>query len=84
MGATRSWTVGDCGRSHWVGAGASLMSGGAHGVCALASGNAQVGDVGFCTQECDSATDCSDKTDPGATCDTSAMSAVGHGFCSWM
>jgi hypothetical protein len=81
---TNYCVIGNLSSCNWVGAGSSLMSGGAHGVCALASGTAQVGDVGFCTQECDTAADCNDKTDPGVTCDTSAMSAVGHGFCSWM
>jgi hypothetical protein len=75
--------VGSLNSCNWVGAGVSLTSGGAHGVCALASSNAQAGDIGFCTQECDTAADCSDQADPGVTCDLSAMSAVGHGFCSW-
>ena len=80
---TNYCVVGNLNSCNWVGAGTSLTSGGTHGVCALASGNAQVGDIGYCTQECDTATDCSDKTDPGVSCDTSVMSTVGHGFCSW-
>jgi hypothetical protein len=42
-----------------------------------------VGDIGFCTQECDTAADCSDKTDPGETCDTSNLSVIGHGTCGF-
>jgi hypothetical protein len=81
---TNYCVVGNLNACNWVGAGTSLMSGGgAHGVCALADPNAQVGDMGFCSQECDTAADCSDKVDPGATCDTSAMSTIGHGICSW-
>lgn len=75
--------VGNLNACNWAGAGASLTSGGVHGVCALASSTAQVGDVGFCSQECDTAADCSDKTDTGGTCDTSIMSTIGHGICSW-
>ena len=75
--------VGNLNACNWVGSGTALTSGGAHGVCALASSNAQVGDIGFCSQECDTITDCSDKTDTGGTCDTSLMSTIGHGICSW-
>jgi hypothetical protein len=80
---TNYCVVGNLNACNWVGAGTSLTSGGTHGVCALASGNADVGDIGYCTQECDAANDCHDQADPGVVCDTSAMSAVGHGFCSW-
>jgi hypothetical protein len=44
------------------------------------------GDVGFCTQECDTAGDCLDKTDPNGLCDTAVASGtpiVPHGFCTW-
>jgi hypothetical protein len=75
--------VGNLDACNWVGAGTSLTSGGAHGVCALASSTAQPGDIGFCTQECDTAASCSDQSDPGLTCDTSLMSTIGHGICSW-
>lgn len=75
--------VGNLDACNWVGAGTSLTSGGAHGVCALASSAAQPGDIGFCTQECDTAASCTDQSDPGLTCDTSAMSTIGHGVCSW-
>ena len=64
-------------------AGASLASGGVHGVCALVAQNGTFGDMGFCTQECDALADCSDKTDTGGTCDTTYMSDIGHGICSW-
>jgi hypothetical protein len=76
--------VGNLMACNWVGAGMSLASGtGVHGVCALASANAMAGDIGYCTQECDTAADCRNQTDPGVMCDVSAMSAIGHGFCSW-
>jgi hypothetical protein len=77
--------VGNLDACNWAGAGVPLSTGGAHGVCLIAAGNAQVGDVGFCTQECDAVTDCSDKTDPGVTCDTdtSVMTTIGHGVCNW-
>jgi hypothetical protein len=75
--------VGNLDACNWVGAGSSLSSGGAHGVCALSSANAQIGDIGFCSQECDTAANCSDQTDTGLTCDTSNMSTIGHGICSW-
>jgi hypothetical protein len=80
---TMACVVGNLNACNWVGAGTSLMSGGTHGVCALAGMSAMVGDVGFCAQECDATADCSDKTDPGVTCDTSLMSTIGHGICSW-
>jgi hypothetical protein len=76
--------VGNLDACNWVAAGSSLKTGGSHGVCALSSSTAQPGDIGFCTQECDVATDCSDQTDAaGLTCDTSLMSTIGHGLCSW-
>jgi hypothetical protein len=78
-----SCVVGNLNACNWVGAGVSLSGGGTHGVCGLAASNAQAGDLGYCVQLCDAVADCSDKTDPGGTCDTSAMSAIGHGFCSF-
>jgi len=75
--------VGNLQSCNWVGAGMSLASGGVHGVCALAAAGAMPGDIGYCTQECDTASECRNQTDPGVTCDVSAMSAVGHGFCGW-
>jgi hypothetical protein len=75
--------VGSLDACNWAAAGASLTSGGSHGVCAIAGQNAQVGDIGFCTQECDTAANCSDQSDPGVTCDTSLMSTIGHGTCNW-
>ena len=61
----------------------SLSSGGAHGVCAFSDMTAMQGDIGFCAQECDTAADCTDKTDTGVMCDTSVMSVINHGICSW-
>jgi hypothetical protein len=75
--------LGSTNSCNWVGAGASLTSGGPHGVCALGAGNAEIGDIGFCTQECDTVADCSDKTDTGGMCDTTYMADIGHGYCSW-
>ena len=75
--------VGNLNACNWVGAGSALTSGGVHGVCALSSSTAQVGDIGFCAQECDTAANCSDQMDTGLTCDTSLMSTIGHGICSW-
>jgi hypothetical protein len=67
--------------NHTAGA---LTSGGAHGLCALAQTNAQAGDLGFCSQECDTVADCSDKTDTGGVCDKMAtMGFTTHGVCSW-
>ncbi len=75
--------VGNLDACNWAGAGMSLATGGAHGVCGIAASTAQVGDIGFCTQECDAVADCTDKTDPGVSCDTSLMSTIGHGLCTW-
>jgi len=76
--------VGTLDACNWVGTGSALTSGGVHGVCALSSADAQIGDIGFCSQECDTAANCTDQTDSaGLTCDTSAMSVIGHGICSW-
>jgi hypothetical protein len=66
--------------NHTAGA---LTSGGPHGLCALTQTGAQAGDLGFCSQECETVADCSDKTDPGGTCDTSIKAQVGHGYCTW-
>jgi hypothetical protein len=74
--------VGNLNACNWTSG--ALTSGGVHGVCALADANAQMGDIGFCSQECDTAANCTDQTDSaGLTCDTSQMSAIGHGICSW-
>ncbi len=75
--------VGNLNACNWVGSGSALTSGGTHGACALSSADAKIGDIGFCSQECDTAANCSDQTDTGLTCDTSVMSVVGHGICSW-
>lgn len=66
---------------NWVGQGVAL-AGGAHGVCALSSATADVGDVGFCSQECDTVNDCLDRVDPGAFCDMTDVTIVGHGICN--
>jgi hypothetical protein len=66
--------------NHTAGA---LGAGGAHGLCGLSSATAESGDIGYCTQECETVADCSDRTDPGGTCDTSIKPAAGHGICSW-
>jgi hypothetical protein len=79
---TSACVAGELGACGWVGQGASL-GGGVHGVCALGSGNIAPGDVGFCAAECDSVSDCPDKSDPAPICDTSLQSVIGHGACSW-
>jgi hypothetical protein len=63
----------------------SLASGGPHGLCYLSSDTASIGDIGYCIQECETAADCSNQTDPGLTCDTTIKPlAPGlHGVCSW-
>jgi hypothetical protein len=66
----------------WVEKATPLATGGPHGVCVLASETADIGDQGYCVQQCDAVTECSDKTDPGATCDVT-VPQLGHGFCSW-
>jgi len=65
---------------------ASLAPAGSHGGCLYSATGAAVGDVGFCTQECDSTTDCLDKTDPNGMCDTSVTAGTTiapHGFCTF-
>jgi hypothetical protein len=55
-----------------------------HGICAPFSMTAQIGDLGYCIQQCDKAADCRDQTDTGLTCDTTAQGmGIDHGFCSW-
>jgi len=69
-----------------AGGSTSLAPAGSHGGCVLSSSGAQLGDVGFCTQECDTATECLDKTDPNGMCDTSftaGTTIAPHGFCTW-
>ena len=65
---------------NWVDLPMSLATAGPHGVCVLTDGMA--GDRGFCAQQCDTVNDCSDRADPGGTCDTT-VPQLGHGFCSW-
>jgi hypothetical protein len=64
----------------------SLAPAGSHAGCVLSVSGAQLGDLGYCTQECDTVTDCLDKTDPNGMCDTSFTSGTTiapHGFCTW-
>jgi hypothetical protein len=56
---------------------------GAHGICNLGDPNAGPGDMGYCVQECETAQDCSDTTDPGLLCNLQEKSITGHGFCDW-
>jgi hypothetical protein len=79
---TTTCVLGELSGCGWVGKGMSV-AGGTHGVCVFGSSNATAGDIGFCSVECDTVADCPDKIDPGPTCDTSQMSAIGHGACSW-
>lgn len=60
----------------------SLTTGGPHAVCVIADDTAGVGDQGFCVEQCDTVSQCSNKADPGAVCDTS-VPELGHGFCNW-
>jgi len=64
----------------------SLAPAGSHGGCLYTASGAMTGDVGYCAQECDSTTDCLDKTDPNGMCDTSVAAGTSiapHGFCTW-
>ncbi|HXU05021.1 MAG TPA: hypothetical protein VN903_28870 [Polyangia bacterium] len=64
----------------------SLAPAGSHGGCLYTASGAMPGDVGYCTQECDTAGDCLDKTDPNGVCDTSVAAGTTiapHGFCTW-
>ena len=64
----------------------SLAPAGSHGGCLYTATGATPGDVGFCTQECDTAADCLNKTDPNGICDTAVSAGtpiVPHGFCTW-
>jgi Cys-rich repeat protein len=65
---------------------ASLAPAGSHGGCLYTASGAMPGDVGFCTQECDTVAECLDKTDPTGMCDTSIASGTTiapHGFCTF-
>jgi hypothetical protein len=78
---TRRCVFGQLNGCNWVGTGMSLTTGGAHGICGLGGADSDTGDQGYCAQLCETAADCSDKVDPGLTCDTTAMMAVQHGIC---
>jgi hypothetical protein len=62
---------------------AGALTTGAHGLCALQQTGSAAGDLGFCSQECEAVADCSDKTDPGGTCDLTVKMVAGHGVCTW-
>lgn len=81
---TRLCVFGSLAACDYSGATMSLATGGPHGICALGTQDADLGDQGFCVQQCDVAADCSDKTDPGAVCDmTLSTVGIAHGICSW-
>jgi hypothetical protein len=82
---SRRCVVGVLEGCNWVPKSMSLATGGAHGVCVLSSTGAGIGDVGYCVQECATVADCSNKADPGGTCDTTMLDPMimSHGFCSW-
>jgi hypothetical protein len=64
----------------------SLAPAGSHGGCLYSATGAVAGDVGFCTQECDTTADCLNKTDPNGMCNTTVSSGTAiapHGFCTW-
>ncbi|HXI59284.1 MAG TPA: hypothetical protein VNO55_24625 [Polyangia bacterium] len=67
---------------NWVDKPMSLATGGPHGVCVFVGANSDVGDEGFCSQQCDTPADCTDQTDPMLSCDTT-ITQLGHGFCAW-
>lgn len=79
---TRRCVYGSLNACNFVAKASSLTTGGAHGACILGDDKADIGDQGFCVEQCDTANQCSDKADPGVACDTSVME-LGHGFCSW-
>ena len=54
-----------------------------HGIClGQLTAAPDVGDVGFCLQQCDTASNCLDQVDTGLICDMSG--GAPHGVCSWM
>jgi Cys-rich repeat protein len=66
--------------------GTTPLAGASHGGCVLITTGGQLGDVGFCAQECDTAADCLNKRDPGGMCDVSISAGspiAPHGFCTW-
>jgi hypothetical protein len=80
---TRPCTVGYLNGCNWVPQGASLATGGEHGVCLPVSQANGPGDIGICLQLCETAADCSDQTDPGLLCDRTQVAVIGHGVCVW-
>ena len=66
--------------------GTMSLASGAHGGCVLANTGADLGDIGFCTQECDTVGDCLDKRDSTGMCDTTITTGTNvapHGFCTF-
>lgn len=63
---------------------ASSATGKNHGACVgTFSSTDDVGDFGFCVQECDSAADCLDQVDSSLVCDQTNVTILGHGLCNW-
>lgn len=81
---SRRCVVGNLMGCGWADKAMSLATGGPHGICLLTSGDADVGDMGYCVQQCATVADCTNK-DPGGKCDTTTLDAQlnSHGFCSW-
>jgi hypothetical protein len=94
IGSAGTVTARFCSRACVIGAatacnlatGTTALAGAQHGGCILSITGADLGDVGFCTQECDAVGDCLDKTDPNGMCDTSigtGTTIAPHGFCTF-
>lgn len=63
---------------------ASSAAGTTHGACVLPfNATDDVGDFGFCVQECDTSADCLDQVDSSLVCDTTNTVGLGHGLCNW-
>jgi hypothetical protein len=55
-----------------------------HAIClGQLTATPDVGDIGFCIQQCDAASNCLDQVDTGLFCDMTDPN-VPHGVCSWM
>jgi len=66
--------------------GTAALAGASHGGCLLAITGADIGDIGFCSQECDTVADCLDKTDTTGMCNTTVAAGTSiapHGFCTF-
>ena len=65
-------------------AGSVDSMGRANAICGLsATDNPGVGDLGFCSQLCDTDSDCLDQEDPGIYCDKRSIKQLGRGYCFW-